>query len=74
MKVLHDPTHNPTDQSAFMNPDELDASANDQESMDGIAGGNEPAPEFVVRHIPLIPLFSLLIIAGNFFIFFALFT
>ena len=41
MKVLHDPTHNPTDQSAFMNPDELDASANDQESMDGI-GHDEP--------------------------------
>lgn len=41
MKVLHDPTHNPTDQSAFMNPDQFDASANDQESMDAI-GHDEP--------------------------------
>ena len=41
MKVPHDPTHNPTDQSVFMNFDELDASADDQESMDGI-GHDEP--------------------------------
>ena len=36
--------------------------------------GDDIASEFVVRHIPLIPLLALLIILGNFMIFFTLFT
>ena len=35
---------------------------------------DDPWSEFVVRHIPLLPLFALLIILGNFAIFFGVFS